>query len=239
MTTAVHDDLRTTLSTLLESGTDTNPALAALLHDYAAYHRVLVILGGLILVAVLVATVACWRRYRSARSAAGARFERRTYFWFTALGVGVVLFFALVVAANVSNVLDARHGFAGALGLLGTPRPGSSAADLQESFTTWLQSGTSAVPAEVTQAIDDRLSWQRPKAIICSVLLVGFVVLTAYVWRGLIRRSRARQGRRRAGEKLMLLGGLASAAVSLLLVLMVLGNTQGSIAPVSLTLFFG
>ena len=37
----------------------------------------------------------------------------------------------------------------------------------------------------------------------------------------------------------MLLGAMAGVPVCLLLMLMVLGNVQGSLAPLSLTLFFG
>lgn len=233
-------DLRTTLSTLLDSGAGTNPALNALLADYATYHRVLAILAGAFLLASAVLAVALWRRFRRARTpGAGWSLERRVSFWLGLVSLGTALFLALVVAANVSNVLDPRAGFAGALGLLGTPTAGSSAAQLHDAFAGWLHSGATAVPPEVSAAIDDRLSWQRPKAIICSVLLVATVAVTAFAWRALVRRSRVRQGRRTAGERLLLLGAVLGVPVCLLLMLMVLGNVQGSLAPLSLTLFFG
>lgn len=233
-------DLRTTLSALLDSGTDANPALNALLRDYAAYHRVLAVLAGAFLIATTVLSVALWRRFRSTRTpGAGWTFERRMSFWLGLVSAGTALFLALVVAANVSNVLDPQAGFAGALGLLGSPKAGTSAAQLQDAFAGWLRSGAAAVPPEVTAAIDDRLAWQRPKAMICSVLLVAAVALTAVAWRALVRRSRLRQRRRTAGERLMLLGAMVGVPVCLLLMLMVLGNVQGSLAPLSLTLFFG
>lgn len=234
-------DLSTALTALLESGADSNPALSALLRDYTTYHVVLVVLGGLFLTALTWLSAAMWRRWRRSRhTASGATaFERRTYLSFGLLGAVVALFLALVVAANVSNALDPRHGFAGALGLLGTPKAGTSAAELQDAFATWLSSGGDAVPARVGEAVDDRLSWQRPKAIVCSVLLAGGVVLSAATWRSLVRRSRARSGRRALREWGLLGVGVVSVAVCLLLMLMVLGNTQGSLAPLSLTLFFG
>lgn len=234
-------DLTTTLTALLESGADTNPALTALLRDYTTYHVVLVVVGGLFLVALTWLSAAMWRRWRLSRqTGSGATaFERRTYLSFGVLSALVGLFLALVVAANVSTALDPRHGFAGAVGLLGTPKAGTSAADLQASFTTWLTSGGDDVPARVTEAIDDRLSWQRPKAIVSSVLLAGGVVLSAATWRSLVRRSRARSGRRPLREWGLLGVGVVSVAVCFLLMLMVLGNTQGSLAPLSLTLFFG
>jgi uncharacterized membrane protein YidH (DUF202 family) len=239
--TAAQDDLRSTLRSMLESGTDANPALAALLSDYTRYHQVLVVVGGLFLVAATGLSAVLWKRWRRSRaeSSPRSRFERRAYFWSALLLTGVSLFLALVVAANISNVLDPRHGFGGALGLIGTPKASTSAGELHAAYTTWLTSGTDEVPSRVTEAIDDRLAWQRPKAIITSVLMVGFVALAAVTWRSLIRRSRVRSGRRPLGEWTLLGLGLLSGAACLLLMLMVIGNTQGSIAPLSLTLFYG
>jgi hypothetical protein len=239
--TAAQDDLRTTLRSMLEPGTDANPALAALLSDYTRYHQVLVVVGSLFLVAVTALAAVLWRRFRRSLAAISpaSRFERRTYFWSALLLTGVSLFLALVVAANISNVLDPRHGFGGALGLIGTPKASTSAGELHAAYTTWLTSGTDEVPSRVTEAIDDRLAWQRPKAIVTSVLLVAFVALAVVTWRSLIRRSRVRVGRRPLREWGLLGLGLVSGAACLLLMLMVLGNTQGSIAPLSLTLFYG
>ncbi|MFC6236413.1 hypothetical protein [Longivirga aurantiaca] len=234
------DNLRTSLSRLLTSGTDTNPALNALLADYTSYHRVLAIVGGAFLLALTTLSVMLWGRFRRSRTPGrGWSFERRTYFGLGLVAFGAALFLGLVVAANVSTVLDPRHGFGGAMGLLGTPRAGTSAAQLQDAFATWLQSGAPSVPPEVTRAIDERLAWQRPKAIITSTLLLGFVAVSAVTWRSLIRRSHGRTGRRSLRGWGLLGAGVLSVAVGLVLMLMVLGNTQGSLAPLSLTLFFG
>jgi len=127
-------------------------------------------------------------------------------------------------------VIDPRTGFAGALGLLGAPKHGTSTAALQDAFAGWLRSGGDAVPPEVAAAIDGRLAWQRPKAVICSVLLVAAVTATALAWRAIARGS---------GRRLLRLGAVVGTGACLLLMLMVLGNVQGSIAPLSLTLFFG
>jgi len=229
--TAAQDGLRATLSDLLDSGTDTNPALNALLADYTAYHRVLVVLGGLFLIASVVLTGWLTVRFRRARTPGrGWSAERRICFGLGLLSACVALFLALVVAANLSNVIDPRTGFAGALGLLGAPRHGTAAAELHDAFASWLRSGGDAVPPEVSAAIDDRLAWQRPKAVICSVLLVAALIGTALAWRSLAR------GRRRWPLRL---GAVLGTGACLLLMLMVLGNVQGSIAPLSLTLFFG
>jgi len=144
-----------------------------------------------------------------------------------------------VVAANLSTVLNPRQGFAGSVGLLGAPAAGTHTDELYPAVTAWLQSGTTDVPAVLQSRIDDRLAWQRPKAIITSALLVVVVLLGARMWPALVRRSRVSGGRVKAKDVPLLFGSSAAVVVCLLLMLMVMGNTQGSIAPLSLTLFFG
>ena len=238
---ALSDSLKETLRRLVESGDESNPALAVLLRDYTAYHRLLVIVGGLFLLGFIVLSAFFWRRFRRTPKVGDRRwtFEKKTYLCFGVLSVLVGLFLALVVAGNVSNVLNPRTGFEGAIGLLGAPKAGTQAAELQQSFATWLASGDTQTPATVQQAIDNRLSWQRPKAIICSLLLVLSLIATALVWRRLIRSSRSPQARWSVGRVALLLLGVVLVGVCLVLMLMVMGNTQGSIAPISLTLFYG
>jgi hypothetical protein len=226
---------------LVRSGTESNTALNVLIDDYTKYHVVLVVVGGLFLLGLVLLSIFFWRRFRKAprTDSRSWTFEKKTYFAFGALSVVVGLFMALIVAANLSNVLNPTQGFSGAIGLLGAPRAGTQADELHRAVDTWLQSGGSDVPALVQGRIDDRHSWQRPKAVICSVLLVVFVLLSAGIWRALIRRSRVRKGRWKLKEAALLLLGVLAVMGCLLLMLMVMGNTQGSIAPISLTLFYG
>ena len=235
------DDLPRALRQLLRSDSGSNPALDRLLDDYTRYHVVLVVVGTAFLAAFVVLSVLCWRRFIRAPKASRWRwtFEKGTYWAFGVLSAIVGAFLALVVAANVSTVLDPTNGFAGSIGLLGSPRPGTRGADLHQAFLGWLQSGSSTVPSLVQSSIDDRLAWQRPKAVICTVLLVAFVALAVLIWRRLIRLSRIRQPRRRTTTAALLTAGVLTVTVCLLLMLMVMGNTQGSLAPMSLTLFFG
>lgn len=237
MDTTLQEQLRE----LLRSGVDSNPALNALLDDYTRYHVVLLVVGGLFLLALSLLVVLFWRRFRRAPRTATRTwtFEKRTYFAFGILAVLVAMFLALVVAANVSTVLSPRQGFAGSIGMLGTPSPGTPSDELYRSVDAWLQSGSAETPSVVQERIDERLAWQRPKAVIVSVLLIGFALLCALIWRALIRGSRTPEARWGPGRAALLLGGIASVLACLLLMLMVMGNTQGSIAPISLTLFFG
>ncbi len=146
---------------------------------------------------------------------------------------------ALAVAANASNVAHPRHGFSGGLGMIGTPRAGTRTAELHQAFATWLQSGQTVTPTLMNSRIDERLAWQRPKAIICSALLVVFELLSARIRRTLIRRSRARQTGWRPKDVALLATGVVAGPVCLLLTLMVIGNTQATFALLSMTLFYG
>ena len=71
-----------------------------------------------------------------------------------------------------------------------------------------------------------------------SFIAPSFLLVSALIWRSLIHRSRDRTARWRAKEFVLLLLGVVSVLACLVLMLMVMGNTQGSIAPLSLTLFF-
>lgn len=217
------DGLQTTLDGILRSGTESNPALNALLADYVRYHVVFIVVGGLFLVGFVILTVVALRGFRASDKATA---QRRTYLGFVIVSLLIALMLALLIAANLSSVLDPRQGFAGAIGLLSAPRP--QTVQLQQAFITWLESGSAQVPAIVQAAVDDRLAWQGPRAIICTILLVAFVVLCAVSWRAFLRNPRAGS----------LVAGLLTAFVSLLLMLMVIGNTQGALAPLALTLFY-
>ena len=233
--------LQELLRTLLQSGTESNPALNVLIDDYARYHLVLVVVGGLFLVALIVLIVFMWRRFARAPRATSRTwtFEKWVYFSFGVLSVLVAVVMAVIVAANVSTAMHPREGFAGSISMLGTPQPGTPTDAVYRSVYTWLESGSAATPPELQAQVDERLGWQRPKAIVCGVLLVVFASLSAFIWRALIRRSRDPAARWSLRRTALLLLGMITVLVCLLLMLMVMGNTQGSLAPISLTLFLG
>lgn len=234
------DGLRSTLDELVRSRPGSNPAFDALVGDFARYHLVLALVGGAFLAAFVGLGCLSWSRFRRAGASGDRRwtFARTTYLAATVLSVGVGLLLALIVVANVSTAADPRPGFAGAVPMIGAPAAGSPRAELQGSFDEWLQSGSTRVPETVQRSVDDRVAWQRPKAIICVTLLLGFAVLGARTWRSLLA-SRERGGRWRLTDVARLALGLGAVAVGLLLMLMVMGNTQAAVAPRAMTLFFG
>ena len=206
-----------------------NPAYERLLQDYVDYHLALVVVGGFFTLALLAFGVSSWVRFR--RAPRGV--ERRTHLVFGLASSVVGLLLAVVVAANLSNVLNPRQGLAGAIG---TPRNLKAAAsgELTQSLTAWVRSGSAEVPRLIQSHVAARLAWQEPKAVISALLLVMFVAVSVVVWRSVIVRSRA--GNRVLGR---VLAGSVSLLASFLLILMVMGNTQASYAPITMTLLFG
>jgi cytochrome bd-type quinol oxidase subunit 2 len=235
------DSLQTTLTNLLQSEKDSSPALNSLLRDYTTYHVVLLIIGGFFTLILIALSILFWVRYKRSPKTEIRKwtFERKTYFSFGLLTTIVGLVMMLIVVANAGTVLNPRPGLLGVINEFGTSQGGAHRAELYRSFNTWLQSGSRDVPALIQSKIKDRLAWQRPKAIICSVLLAIFVATSVRIWSALIKKSKVRETKLKLNEKALLVSGCFSVASCLLLMLMVLGNTQATFAPMSLTLFLG
>ena len=201
-----------------------NAALDAILADYQRYHAVLVVVAGVFLAAVVILVVLCWRSLRAAGRSTGGRTRRQTWTYtaFITGGILVGLFLALVLVANLSTVINPERGFAG------VDQSG-------EAFTAWVASGSSSIPRAVQEQIDARLAWQRPKAIIVTILLVITVLGSVAIWRRWLHRTYPSRG----ANALLLASGLVTVAIALLLMLMVMGNVQASLAPVAITLVLG
>ncbi|WP_030435608.1 hypothetical protein [Actinoplanes subtropicus] len=192
----------------------TSPADDRLLDADRSFHVAFLVVGGLCTLLLLVLSGFCWVRFRRA----GRRtFARRSYFWFGTASLILGLLMVVVCYANVTSVVNPGQTLAG-----------TSFSPLGE---TWLRAGSAQISPALQHAIDERLAWQRPKAIICGVLLVAVVTLSVLLWRTLIRRS--------ATSRLMLAAGVLSAIACLPLMLMVIGNTEGAYAPLFLAVLYG
>ena len=213
-----------------------NPAMRTLIDDYTKSHLVLAIAAGVVTVLCAAAAWRLWLRTARAPHVGPPTWTRERRLYAVAAGCCTMLglVFALLTAANVSNAVDPVPGFVAASA---HPTPNSLAVD--SAVIRWVQSGSDSVPTAVQQKVDDRLAWQLPKAIVCGLLMVGAAVLLVRWWRLLVRRARARD----VGQSVRLRGPLAaSAAMSMVLLLtmvMFLGNLQGSIAPVAISVLGG
>ena len=238
----MHEDLRRRLTTLVESDESPNAAFTALLGDYTRYHVALVVVGGMFLLALLALCLVCLRRFRRApRPAEGGRwtFERTTYLAFGVASALVSLFLVAIVGANLSTSLNPRQGFAGSLSMLDTMGSDSGTLGRYEAFDAWIESSSPTAPSQVQALVQERLAWQQPKAVISALLLIIVALACAGIWRSLIRRSRLGVGQWTLGTSARLLTGITAGATCLVLMLMVMGNTQASVAPISMTMFFG
>ena len=197
-------ELPTTLQHLLQANADSNPAFNALLHDYAKYHAVLAVLGALVTTGLVLLTVRAWRRSRALAVASAV------------LG----LLTAVIVFANAGNALNPRNGLEGTISMLHTTQSGTEQAQVQQATNAWLRSGSADKPRLLQDKIDARLSWQRPKAIITSVLFLAFV--------GLCIRVRHRR-----------IVGTVGMLCTLVLLVMAVANTQASFAPMFVTVLYG
>jgi uncharacterized membrane protein YidH (DUF202 family) len=199
-----------------------SPAYGSLLTADRNFHVVFLVIGGLFTVLLLLFSGFSWVRFRRARR---RTFERRSYFSFGVASLTVALALAVVFAGNLTSVVNPGQTLSGTA--------------FARTGQTWLRSGQAQVSPLLQQAINDRLAWQRPKAVICGILLVAFVALTVFLWRKLIRQSVAGEPFRKFGRRLMLSAGCVSAFSCLLLMLMVIGNAEGALAPLFPTVLYG
>ena len=198
----------------------TSPAYDQLLIADRNFHIVELVVGGLFTVVLLLFSAYSWKRFLGARR---RTFERRTCLSFGATSLILGLFLAVVFWGNVTSVVNPRETLAG-----------STFSPVGEA---WLRSGSTRLSPLLQHAIDERLAWQRPEAVIVSVLLVAFVALTVFLWRTLIRRSTTGEPNRT--HRVLLCAGIPSAVSCVVLMLMVIGNAEGAIVPLFLTVLYG
>ena len=229
--------LQQTLSRLVESRSRSNPAFNELFSDYRDYHVVLLGFGGLVELVVVSFCVFAWiKAGRAPRTEKGRRsFEGRAYLAFALSTTVIGLAFALGLAVNVTTVLNPWPGFTSIVTSLVSPQPGGQTAELFDATNAWIQSGSADKPAAIHAAVEQRLSWQRPRAIVCTILMVIFALISVRLWRHLIQRSRHRTTQRRFRERVLAFIGTVTVVVTLLFTVLAVSNMRGAIAPVSIS----
>jgi hypothetical protein len=234
---AVRNSLQDLLQELLLANSSNNPAYKFLLSDYAKYHFVMVVLGSAYVFALILISSKNFRLlFKNRNFLANAKTPAGKANLFLGAYTGFLAFlFGLIVIGNFGNAINPKLGLKNSLELLGSPRSGSSAARLQQSFADWIQSEKRPMPGYIRHIVDQRLEWQLPKAIICSLLLVLFLYISKRVW-GLLLDSSGPENKR--SRYFYFASGFLLSLITTLLSAMAIANTQGSLAPVALTLFF-
>lgn len=237
-----NDALQATLRNLLQSSsrTNANPALNELINDYVKYHVVLVASGGLLVVVFAVMSILFWAWRRALKSTRrNWTFERWTYFGFGALSTVVCVLLAFVVAVNATTVSDPRNGFSLVVDSVATPQAGTPMASVYQAFNTWVQSGSATMPALVQAKVHERTVFHTMNVVIRGALLVLAVALSTGIWHTLVRRSRSLAAKWGLKESALLFSGLAMVTLFLLLMVMVVANLQGALAPLTMVLLYG
>jgi hypothetical protein len=237
----MNDNLRATLDQLIQSDSRFNPAVNALINDYITYHVVLVVAGGLAALVLMLLSFYFWNQWTRAPKTDKHKwtFEKKTYFFFGAFSTAIGVLMGLLVAINASTVLDSRQGFSLIVRSLETPKIGTRKAERYQAFKTWIQSDSNNMPSLIQSKILKRVAFHTTKAIVCSLLLVVFVALSTRLWGTLIKQSRELQRQWRLKQTAILICGTATVSLCLLMLVIVLANTQAAFAPVTLILLYG
>lgn len=171
---------------------------------------------------------------RAPRTGIGKRtFEKRTYLAFAVFTTVISLAFAVGLVANVTAVLNPWPGFNSLVASLATPQPGAQTAKLFSATNTWIQSGSAHMPAAVHVAVQHRPSWQRPRAIVYTILMVALALVSVRIWKHLIARSTPPQ--RHIRERVLVLTGIGAVVATLLFTVLAVSNMRGTIAPLAIT----
>ncbi|WP_435164207.1 hypothetical protein [Paenibacillus glycanilyticus] len=229
------NELQNALSEVIESGSQANPALSAVIHNYAKYHAVLVIFGGLLVIIFALLSIRFWAKFKRNPHYNKSKwsFEKKVYFSFGIMSLFITLLMALIVVANATNTFYPLHGFSLFIDSFAISDGGSYKDEWRYAFIEWIRSGNESIPAMIQQKINARIEFHAAKAFVCGALLIIFVALGLFLWNSLIKRSKAMGSKWRYIEKTYFISGIATVALSLLLMVMVVANTQGAIAPLT------
>lgn len=211
-----------------------------LINDYVLYHLVFVIIAILFLVLLVFAGIFFIKTFKALPKVAGNGFlERRIYFCLAAGTIMATVCLLLVTAGNVTNLVNPQRGFSGAVKMLRSAETATQK-KLQQEFITWIDSESLDTPVFIQEKINQRLEWQKPKAIISSILLFTVVLLNIYIWRKLtLKLGDTGVIKDKKVKLILLIVGLTAIFTCLVLMLLVIANTQAVFAPLLLTLLFG
>lgn len=157
---------------------------------------------------------------------------------FAAGGAVAGVLVGLLAVVNAINAFEPLHGFSGVIDALP-----SHDGPLRQSFNQWLTSGASTPPLLVASVVHHRVLFQATKAGVCAVAFIVLALLCAWLWRASVRWSNrsdlATSGPGRLVRGATISSGALIAGLALLMLVVVVANLQGALAPAALTLAFG
>lgn len=210
---------------------DSNPALQYLLYDYSKYHWVLVILGTFSLAVLFIIVRKYWKLFRIFRKSVGG-FASLFIASFSSL---IFFVMSLILFGNFLNAITPERGFSEAISSLSSNTTSAKSAKLFSIYSSWIESGDSKLPPYIENIVHERLSWQLPKAIICTILLALTLIATKKLWNYVISTGSTHPKSKQAA---LLVSGASLSFISTLLWIMAIANIQASVAPVTLSLLF-
>ncbi len=224
-----------------------NPAMTTLINDYARYHAILVVIGGLIVCGFAVLSARLWNQFRRSRRTAlpdtkpslpkvshTKAPERKLYLAAAVASTTVGLLFALIVFANLSNARNPVPGF-----VMATTHPTPNSFAVDSAVNEWILSGSSDVPAAIEEKVRERLAWQRPKAAISGLLFVVFALASVKTWRSLLQQAQTGRPATLRQTAATIATETTFVSLALLAMVMFIANTQASFAPLSITVLGG
>lgn len=233
----MNNQLEELLRSLIQSGNTDNPALNFLINDYRKYHLVMVTLGSLSLIVLGVFSI---HQFKLLKSGNGFKDNLQTIhgkmtLYFASLSSLLLFALGLIVVGNAINAGKPRTGFKESLSILSTNSIGTHQILIQGEFIKWINSGKEQVPNYISRAISERLAWQQPKAIISLILLLFTLYLLKVIFKSFVQKL-SPTSKLKVSLKICAVAMLPLTAV--LFLVMFIGNSQGSLAPMALTLFF-
>lgn len=228
------NELQQAMNERVESGSD-NPALTAVIHEYANYHAVLVIVGALMVILFSWLSIRFWRTFKQTPRMGRSKwsFEKKVYFSFGLLSSILALLMVLIAFANATNTFNPQHGFSLFVDSFGTSKGEPHKEELRDAFIEWIRSGNANTPLIFKQPIEERIKFHTTKAMICGVLLIPLVVLSKRIWNTLINRTKAVGPKWKGKDYSYFIIGNVTVVFSLLLIIIVAANLQGAFAPLA------
>lgn len=230
------------IARLSEPGAVDNRVYDLLLQDYINYHAVLVVGGSVFAMAAFYVTARSIRALAAGRANAGSPapvVARRANLVLAITGAVTGLLMLLLVAINLSTVLSPREGFTQTFAEAAARSRDAENALSWDTLLTWIQTGDERLPPRLQAAVNERLSWQRPKAIVCWILLALSALLTTRAWNAINEGRQRKPARTGLGRAVLLASAIAGISVCLILVVLAFVNTQAWIAPIVITLAAG